>query len=730
MPTPVALLKSLGVAALGAVDVGPLGNLVVVGDTDLARTVWGLWARGNDEPQRLAEIQALARATAEEGRRAVAAVVEALAAGQPEPNRQALRAYLVHLPAAIRQALRRPADPSGLTLPPWLTLREAADLLPLLPAHTPWFAPGNRIDGWELDELLAADSLTETWKARNAESPAASPTAIEFCLDASLREVLRGDRAAWLERATAQPEHPGLLKLRRAALSAEPPYLQYDYFEAGNLAALVREGHAEPNGPAPIAVACLVRQLAEALAPLHQLDPPLVHRGLRPRCILVRSSDNAKFTCKIADLGVADLLPAQAGRDGSSELYLAPEQARGVPPHPRDDVFALGVLWYQLLSGNLAAGRPGGSTWRRKLADRGMAAGLIDLLEACFEDDPEYRPANAADLAKQLAELLAPPAATAGSRRPAGLAQLSGLTTAQQAPSTPSTTEGPSRLRQRRSDVWQVFDALEKPEQELVKLLTNSLGVKLVLLQPGSFLMGSPPTEKGRCAKEGPQHEVQLTNPFYLAVYPVTQDQFQRVMGKNPSRFQAPAGGGPEHPVESVTWDEAVEFCRRLSALPPELEACRTYRLPTEAEWEYACRAGMTTAFAYGDTLSSTQANFDGAFPFGEAARGPAAQKTTRVGSYPPNHFGLCDMHGNVWEWCADWHDSDWYRRSPRRNPTGPPAGQFRVLRGGCWRSHAATCRSAYRNGLQPQGRDRYTGFRVVMEIQKAEGERRNREER
>jgi formylglycine-generating enzyme required for sulfatase activity len=708
MQIPVALLKSIGEATFGALDASGPGDPLVECDADMARAAWASWTRTADEAQRLAEVQALASAPAAEAARAVSGTIEAVAAGQPEAVRRALRGYLVHVPAAVRQALRRPADPSGITLPSWLALRGPADLLALLPARTPRFSPGGRAGDWELDELLGAGELNETWKARDPGAPGSPPVVLKLCLNPALKRALRGEGAALLERVMAQAEHAGLLRLRRASLEDEPPALLYEYFESGDLAALAREWHAEAAGPAPAEVAGLVRRLAEILAALHRLDPPLVHRGLRPACIRVRRA-GGELACKIADLGLGALTSAEP-TSGGPGVYASPEQARGAAPHPRDDVYALGVLWYQLLTGNLASGRPGGSAWRRKLAERGMAAGLIDLLEACFEDDPECRPADASALVARLAELLAPPASP---RRPAALASLLGTAEPQPA----AASEGTGRLRSRRSDVWQVFDALEKPEEERAKLLTNSLGLKLALIQAGSFLMGSAPSEKGRCEKEGPQHEVVLTSAFYLGVYPVTQEQYQKVTGRNPARFHSTAGGGPEYPVEGVTWEEAAEFCRRLSALPAEREAGRVYRLPTEAEWEYACRAGTTGPFCFGEGLSSVQANFDGAFPYGDASRGPAAQKTTRVGLYPPNLFGLYDLHGNVWEWCADWHDGDWYRHSPRRNPQGPPAGQYRVLRGGCWRSHAATCRSAYRNGLLPKARDRYTGFRVVLEV-------------
>src|SRR5262249_40582503 len=137
--------------------------------------------------------------------------------------------------------------------------------------------------------------------------------------------------------------------------------------------------------------------------------------------------------------------------------------------------------------------------------------------------------------------------------------------------------------------------------------LTNSIGMELILVPAGRFLMGSPSTEEGHSSDEGPPHEVHIARPFYLGIYPVTQHEYELVMNRNPSRFGPESGGGPEHPVERVTWEEADAFCRRLSSLPLEKRARRVYELPTEAEWEYACRAGTTAPFAFGDALSSEQ---------------------------------------------------------------------------------------------------------------------------
>jgi outer membrane protein assembly factor BamB len=170
-------------------------------------------------------------------------------------------------------------------------------------------------------------------------------------------------------------------------------------------------------------------------------------------------------------------------------------------------------------------------------------------------------------------------------------------------------------------------------------------------------------------------------------------------------------------PVDNVTWYAAVEFCRRLSKLAAEETAGRVYRLPTEAEWEYACRAGTTTAFHFGDTLSSVQANFNGQHPFGDAEKGPFLNRTTTVGSYPPNAFGLYDMHGNLNEWCLDKFDRAYYRDSPEYDPQGPLQGTSPVIRGGDWYSDARDCRSAFRYADIPEGRFYALGFRVVCEL-------------
>jgi len=252
---------------------------------------------------------------------------------------------------------------------------------------------------------------------------------------------------------------------------------------------------------------------------------------------------------------------------------------------------------------------------------------------------------------------------------------------------------------------------------------TNSIGMQLVKISGGEFMMGASETNMDADDDEKPQHQVKINQSFFMGVFEVTQEEYEKVVGDNPSYF-AKTGRGPEKvagldtrrfPVEFIEWERARDFCEKLSELPNEKAARRVYRLPTEAEWEYACRAGNASAFAFGDSLSSTQANFNGAFPSEGAEKGPYLGRPTVVGSYEPNRFGLYDMHGNVSEWCADNYHADYYSNSPADDPLDEAGSSDKVVRGGNWGSDALNCRSRYRFSVLPVRRYQSRGFRVLM---------------
>jgi uncharacterized protein (TIGR02996 family) len=277
-----------------------------------------------------------------------------------------------------------------------------------------------------------------------------------------------------------------------------------------------------------------------------------------------------------------------------------------------------------------------------------------------------------------------------------------------------------------RKELARLCELLEGGVRPVVPEVVNSIGMRLAHIPPGAYIMGSPPQEAGREENEGPRHEVRIKRPFYLGVFPVTQGEYKEVTGKGPSHFSASGDGKDKvkgldtsrFPVEWVTHTEAVRFCARLSARAKEKRAGRVYRLPTEAEWEYACRGGAAVVqpFHFGDSLSPRHANFNGERPY-KAKKGPHLDRPSPVGSYPPNAFGLYDMHGNVWEWCADWFRQDYYARCPMVDPTGPQRGTERVMRGGSFHYGADCCRSAYRGSNAPSYRDIIIGFRVAMTL-------------
>ncbi len=284
-------------------------------------------------------------------------------------------------------------------------------------------------------------------------------------------------------------------------------------------------------------------------------------------------------------------------------------------------------------------------------------------------------------------------------------------------PAPPAQAAAPFDAPQARRHQAAWADYLAQPVA-----LTNSIGLALALIPPGAFTMGSPETEVKRSSEEA-QHRVRLSRPYYLGTCPVTQGEFERLMGGNPS-YWSPWGyrrkrgvdvDTSRFPVERVSWFDAIEFCKRLSDLPAEQAAGRTYRLATEAEWEYACRAGTTTPFHFGNVLDGTQANMFGGAPYGTDKKGPYLNRPANAGTYPANAFGLYDMHGNIWEWCADWYDTGTYTNMTPADPTGPAQGEARVIRGGAWRFSAEWCRSASRYGYDPRIRAYDVGFRVAL---------------
>ena len=254
--------------------------------------------------------------------------------------------------------------------------------------------------------------------------------------------------------------------------------------------------------------------------------------------------------------------------------------------------------------------------------------------------------------------------------------------------------------------------------QYFTEQLSDKVGMQMMLILGGEFTMGAPEKELDSSDSERPQHEVTVPT-FFMGKYPVTQEQWQAIIGNNPSKYK-----GEKLPVEKVTWNDAKNFCNALSE-----RTARIYRLPSEAEWEYACRAGTKTPFHFGETISTDLANYRGTnweiedktYPgnYGKGELGIFRKKTTEVGSFPPNYYGLCDMHGNVWEWCEDdWHRN--YKDAPNNGSAWiEENNSIKVIRSGSWDSNPVNCRSANRFSVfNPVSViDFEIGFRVVCEV-------------
>jgi sulfatase modifying factor 1 len=551
--------------------------------------------------------------------------------------------------------------------------------------------------------------------------------ALKFCTDPVARQRLLRHEAKVLDRVMRQGRHPGIVRLEATYLSADPPCLQYEYVSGGDLGGLIDDWHRQPQKPSPERVAQAMLALAEIVAFAHRTDPPIVHRDLKPANILVEEPNGGEVAFKITDFGIGGIAIARAVqasrvptspseflttavRGSGTFLYASPEQLNGHDPDPRDDVHALGVIWYQMLTGDLTKGRPGGTAWRRRFLERGLSAALLDLLESCFEDR-EDRPADAGVMADRLGELLKAPV-------PAPSPQI------------------------KRSD---------EPAKEIV----NSIGMKLKLIPAGEFMMGSDATDSDaedeefidHAAGRKEKHRVRITKPFYLGIHQVTRGQFRQFV--DAARYQTEAEkdgeGGygwnesakkfeqnarfnwlsagfdqtDDHPVVNVSWNDAQAFIGWLSQ-----KEGTTYRLPTEAEWEYACRAGTTTRYSCGHDP-------EGLAEVGNIADGTAREKysewtwtisardgyvyTSPVGRFRPNKWGLYDMHGNVGEWCSDWFAAEYYKQSPVDDPQGATQATHRVHRGGGWGSLPLYARSASRIEHEPGYRCDDLGFRLAL---------------
>ena len=600
-------------------------------------------------------------------------------------------------------------------------------------------------------------------------------------------------------QAAAAVVHDNVIEIYHVAETAGLPYLVMPYVRGPSLQRRLDDG-----GPMALAEILRVgMQAAAGLAAAHAQG--LVHRDVKPANILLADGiERVKLADFGLARAADDASLTKTGVIAGTPQYLSPEQARGEAVDQRSDLFSLGSVLYAMCTGRAPFRAETSYGVLRRITDEEprpireinpeIPEWLCGIVAKLMAKRPDDRFQSAQEVAKLLEECLAhvqqptavplPAAAhsplppgegqgvrVAGAHKPrlfAGrsrrkrilaavlgvlfvgvLGLASGILIHLKKDNKTTTLEVPEGSTDGPPLAVAPFDEATAREHQArwAKYLhapvvqSNSIGMKLVLIPPGEFAMGSSKEliegemrlhggdsreekwYRNNLPGEGPQHRVRITKPFWLGATPVTQGEYERVTGSNPSKFpikpsvpeyERVTGSNPskfqrdpQRPVEQVSWDDAVEFCRKLSALPGEKAAKRRYGMPTEAQWEYACRAGTTTRWYMGDNQAGL---FDVAW-FNTNSGG----QTHPVGGKKPNAWGLYDMHGSVWEWCRDWYDKEYYAWSPMDDPAGPPDGSFHAMRGGIWSDPARYCRSAFRNSDGPGGRYYGVGFRVSL---------------
>ena len=420
-----------------------------------------------------------------------------------------------------------------------------------------------------------------------------------------------------------------------------------------------------------------IRIILTELLPVLQFihDNQVIHRDIKPENI-IRSKTGQLF---LIDFGVSKETSGsilnRVGTVTGTPGYAPPEQFRGMVYHS-SDLYSLAVTCVRLLTGHFQ--KIDGSDqlfdtnrmewqWQKYVS---LSQELTTVLETMLQDIPVKRYQSATEVLAALAnqKTIVIPTATNPPKPPANI------------------------------------NVNINPQSSFTEDLGKGVKLEMIAIPGGTFWMGSPENEAERHDNEGPQHQVTVPS-FFMGKYPLTQAQYQAIIGNNPSYFK-----GNNRPVETVSWDDAVLFCEELSQ-----RTGKSYRLPSEAEWEYACRAGTKTPFSFGDNITPDLVNYDGNYPYKSAPKGKYRQQTTDVGTFPPNSFGLYDMHGNVWEWCEDdWHEN--YINAPTDGSAwnSRSGSNTKMLRGGSWSSIARYCRAAYRGRYSRGDRNYCCGFRVV----------------
>jgi len=594
------------------------------------------------------------------------------------------------------------------------------------------FQPGQRIREYEIEVPIGEGAMGQVWRARHIFLNQVVALKVLDPASGTNPDRVRRFVAEGMEMAAFQ--HPRILNAKDFFQEGLLYVLVLPFMGGGTLADIIQE---HPNGMPLAEVQRILMPMLRALDHAHRNG--VVHRDVKPANILF-DDQGEPF---LSDFGIAKRLGVDQGTRTKMAIgtpaYMAPEQ--GLTPQDIDgraDQYALACVAYEMVTGQLLFGEHITSDLKLQIAHvnqpplsprslrrdlpeaweavclKALAKAREDRWESCGAmadalDGGGHEVAHSVRRAPTVLEVPPVPMPARGQQVPterSGISSVQVSVVARPEPSNRSRKpwwKGPVgismavlillggglglwKISQNTNNMNAILDSTTSP---------NELGMEMVKIPAGTFLMGSADGENGREVREGPQHQVTMSRTFWVGKYPVTQKQWQELMGNNPGRFQKV---GPDAPVENVSWDDAQAFIQKLNERQREW----TYRLPTEAEWEYACRAG-TPGPRYGD--------LDAIAWYDKNSGGT----THPVGQKKPNAFGLCDMNGNVWQWCQDYYGD--YGIAPVTDPQGPSSGQGRVVRGGSWLSDAAGIRSASRGFDSPEYRGNWLGFRVCATV-------------
>ena len=501
-------------------------------------------------------------------------------------------------------------------------------------------------------------------------------------------------------------------------------YLVMKYLEGETLYEYVVRADRKRKGFPLSQVATLLTRVAKALDYAHRYD--VIHRDIKPSNIFLVNTGKG-VEVQVIDFGLADEIKASLTRVSQltfnisgTRPYMAPEQWRGHRQTAATDQYALGIVAYELLAGYLPFDIKDTELLRlavmqdtpepiKKIPEaanaairKAMAKDKEDRFESCVAFVKALETPYDLVLEKNHVESKSQssPAPSARLAVVCSLCLFGFLSFVVLWLFGVSVRTNPSL-----SSSLAIQDG--KQSGDRMELTIQNVKYPFRWCTSGVLMMGSPADEADRDEDET-RHQVTLTQGFWFLETPVTQEMWESVMGNNPSRFK-----GKRLPVENVSWEDCQEYIGRLNRLEAKSLNGTKFSLPTEAQWEYACRAGTTTPFHFGNTLNGDKANCNGNSPYGTTTKGRYLQKTSEPGSYPPNAWGLNDMHGNVWEWCSDWYGA--YPSGDVTDPVGASTGSTRVLRGGGWDDLAKYCRSALRDYYEPSVRNGNTGLRLAL---------------